>query len=386
MIDRPEYINRLTIAIKRSPITALLGPRQCGKTTLARMIAREFEATYFDLESQADLARLQNPELALSSVQNLIIIDEIQQMPELFNALRVLVDRERASRRFLVLGSASPAVVRDVSQSLAGRVEFVDLAGFNLFEVGAEAATTLWVRGGFPRSFLAGTDEDSFAWREGFVRTFLERDLPQLGISFPPAAMRRFWTMLAHYHGQVWNASELARSMGASDKTVRSYLDLLTGTYMVRQLQPWYENVGKRQVKAPKIYLRDSGLLHSLLTLPTHHALTAHPRMGASWEGFVLEQIMLVMQLETAYFWATHQGAEIDLFFIRAGKRFGIEVKYSESPKITRSARIAIQDLNLTHLWFVYPGHQSYPIDEKISAIPLASLSQLKEQIEQLCE
>ncbi|HEX9654978.1 MAG TPA: ATP-binding protein [bacterium] len=386
MIDRPEYINRLTIAIKRSPITALLGPRQCGKTTLARMIAQDREATYFDLESQEDLARLQNPELALSSVQNLIIIDEIQQMPELFNTLRVLVDREPASRRFLILGSASPTVVRSVSESLAGRVEFVDLAGFNLLELGAEAATALWVRGGFPRSFLADNDEDSFAWREGFVRTFLERDLPQLGISFPPLAMRRFWTMLAHYHGQIWNASELARSMGANDKTVRSYLDLLTGTYMVRQLQPWHENVGKRQVKAPKIYLRDTGLLHSLLTLPNHHALTAHPRMGASWEGFVLEQIMLALQLETAYFWATHQGTEIDLFFIRAGKRFGIEVKYSESPKITRSAHIAMKDLNLTHLWFVYPGNHSYPIDEKISAIPLASLSQLKEQVEHLCE
>ena len=386
MISRPDYINRISTAIKRSPVTALLGPRQCGKTTLARMVTRDIDATYFDLESQQDSARLQNPELALSAVPGLVIIDEIQRMPALFNVLRVLVDREPDEKRFLILGSASPGIVKNVSESLAGRVEFVDLSGFNILEVGAESATTLWVRGGFPRSFLADTDDDSFAWREGFLRTFLERDIPQLGISIPSPAMRRFWTMLAHYHGQIWNASELARSMGTSDKTVRGYLDLLTGTYMVRQLQPWHENVGKRQVKAPKIYLRDTGLLHSLLALPDYHALTAHPRVGASWEGFVLEQLVLTMRPEAAYFWATYQGAEIDLFFVHKGKRFGIEIKYSESPKVTRSARTAIQDLGLRHLWFVYPGSHIYPVDDKISVIPLTAVDHLGEQIDQFSQ
>ncbi len=386
MISRPDYINRIRTALGRSPVTALLGPRQCGKTTLARMIARETEATYFDLESQQDAARLQNPELALSSAQGLIIIDEIQQMPELFNVLRVLADRESDGTKFLILGSASPDIIRNVSESLAGRIEFIDLSGFSLLEVGGETSTKLWVRGGFPRSFLANSDEDSLAWREGFLRTFLERDIPQLGISIPSAAMRRFWTMLAHYHGQTWNASELARSMGISDKTVRGYLDILTGTYMIRQLQPWHENVGKRQVKAPKIYLRDSGLLHSLLALPNHHALTAHPKVGASWEGFVLEQLMLTLRPETAFFWATYQGAEIDLFFIHRGKRFGIEIKYSESPKVTRSARTAISDLGLSHVWFMCPGSHAYLVDDNISVLPITAIAQLQEQVEQFSQ
>lgn len=386
MIPRPGYINRINAAIKRSPITALLGPRQCGKTTLARMVAREVEATHFDLESRQDLARLQNPELALSSTHGLVIIDEIQQMPVLFNVLRVLVDREPEKRRFLILGSASPGIVRSVSQSLAGRVEFIDLSGFSILETGAESAARLWVRGGFPRSFLADTEEDSVVWREGFLRTFLERDIPQLGISISASAMRRFWTMLAHYHGQVWNASKLARSMGISDKTVRGYLDILTGTYMVRQLQPWYENVGKRQVKAPKIYLRDTGLLHSLLTLSNYHALVAHPNVGASWEGFVLEQLMLTLRLDAAYFWGTYQGAEIDLFFIHRGKRFGIEIKYSESPGVTRSARIAMRDLGLRYMWFVYPGSQTYPVEDNIGVIPLAAIAEIGEKLNQFID
>ncbi len=383
MLSRPNYIQRINTALKRSPITALLGPRQCGKTTLARIVAQDSGATYFDLESPQDTARLQNPELALSAASNLTIIDEIQRMPPLFNVLRVLVDRMPDHRRFLILGSASPDVIKNVSESLAGRVEFIDLAGFSLPEVGAKSALQLWVRGGFPRSFLAATDEDSSAWREGFVRTFLERDIPQLGISIPAPAMRRFWTMLAHYHGRIWNASELARSMGLSDKTVRGYLDLLTDTYMVRQVQPWHENIGKRQVKAPKIYLRDSGLVHSLLALPNHHALSAHPMVGASWEGFVLEQLMLTIRPEAAYFWATYQGAEIALFFFYKGKRFGIEIKHSERPKITRSARTALADLGLQHLWIVYPGDHSYPVDDRISVVPLTSIEQLSMQIDQ---
>ncbi len=380
MISRSGYLKQLMTAIERSPVTALLGPRQSGKTTLARIISDERGSTFFDLESRQDVQRLQNPELALSSLQGLVIIDEVQRMPQLFDVLRVLADRESA--RFLILGSASPEVVKGVSESLAGRVEFVDLSGFNIDEVGTDSASTLWVRGGLPRSFLAETDDDSFAWREGFIRTFLERDIPQLGISIPAAAMRRFWTMLAHYHGQTWNASELARSMGMSDKTVRKYLDILTGTYMVRQLQPWHENIGKRQVKAPKIYLRDTGLLHSLLALPDHHTLTGHARVGASWEGFVIEQVLQALSPQDAYFWATQQQAEIDLFFLYEGQRYGIEIKYSEAPRITKSIRVAFQDLQLRHLWLIYPGEDEYPADENITVLPFSAVASLRQRIQ----
>jgi uncharacterized protein len=381
MIERNAYAERVATALRRAPIVALLGARQCGKTTLAGLIAQKHASTIFDLESPQQVARLQNPELVLSSTPGLVIIDEIQRKPELFEVLRVLVDREAATGRFLILGSASPRLIQGVSESLAGRVEFVDLAGFTLDEVGAESLNRLWVRGGLPRSFLARTDEDSRVWREGFIRTFLERDIPQLGISIPAPAMRRFWTMLAHYHGQVWNASELARSMGVDGKTVRSYLDILTATFMVRQLQPWFANVGKRQVKAPKVYLRDTGILHSLLALPNHDTLTAHPRVGASWEGFVLEQILELLQPGDAYFWATHQGAELDLLFARGGRMYGIEVKYSEAPRVTKSMRISLADLGLEHLWVVHPGAARFPADARITMWPAAALGQLMAEI-----
>jgi len=381
MIDRPGYLDQLSSAVRRSPVTALLGPRQCGKTTIARLFSRGKKATHFDLESQPDLQRLQNPELMLGTLEGLVVLDEIQMMPQLFSVLRVLVDRPENRARFLILGSASPDIVKNVSETLAGRVEFVELSGFDIAETGADASEQLWARGGFPRSFLAGSDEDSFAWREGFVRTFLERDIPQLGISIPPAAMRRFWTMLAHYHGQTWNASELARSMGLSDKTVRSYLDILSGTFMIRQLQPWYENVGKRQVKAPKIYFRDSGLLHTLLGLGDLHTLLAHPRVGASWEGFALEQVLRAVAPPEAFFWATHTGAEIDLFFLYQGRRYAIEVKFNEAPKVTKSMRAAARDLALDHLWIVYPGVHNYPVDEKISVWSLRDAPSLPVQI-----
>ncbi len=379
MTPRPRYLEMLDTAIERSPITALLGPRQCGKTTLARMFGQGKKAAFFDLESQPDQQRLQNPELVLGDLSGLIVLDEIQVLPELFNALRVLADRGDNHCRFLILGSASPQLVKDVSETLAGRVEFIELAGFDLEEVHSGDWERLWLRGGFPRAFLATSDEDSMAWREGFIRAFLERDIPQLGITIPAAAMRRFWTMLSHYHGQTWNAAVLARSMGLSDKTVRSYLDILTGTYIVRQLQPWYENISKRQVKAPKIYLRDSGLLHSLLGLPDRHTLLGHPRLGASWEGFAIEQILRVFEPAEAYFWATHSGAELDLFFLHRGRRLGFEVKFREAPKITRSMKIVCRDLQLDHLWVVHPGPNHYPVDKNITMIPLAELAKLTE-------
>jgi predicted AAA+ superfamily ATPase len=255
-------------------------------------------------------------------------------------------------------------------------VEFVELSGFDQGEVGVDTWKRLWLRGGFPRAYLAGSEEDSVSWREGFIRTFLERDIPQLGITIPAAAMRRFWTMLSHYHGQTWNASEISRSMGLSDKTVRSYLDILTGTFMVRQLQPWYENISKRQVKSPKVYLRDSGILHCLLGLPDEHALFGHPRMGASWEGFAIEQILRSLSPGQAYFWATHRGAELDLLLTHRGKRHGFEIKFNEAPKITRSMKIALNDLTLEHLWVVYPGREIYPVDNQITVLPLSRIEE----------
>jgi hypothetical protein len=381
MVKRSAYLALLATATRRSPVTALLGPRQCGKTTLAGMFARDRRATRFDLESQPDRRKLQNPELVLGGLDGFVILDEIQTMPELFNVLRVLVDRPGHTARYLVLGSASPHLVRGVSETLAGRVEFVELGGFDLQETGGSSLQTLWVRGGFPRSFLAASDDDSLAWREGFIRTFLERDVPQLGITIAPAAMRRFWTMLAHYHGQTWNAQELGRSLGLSDKTVRSYLDILTGTFMVRQLQPWFENIGKRQVKAPKIYLRDSGLLHALLNIGEAEQLLSHPRVGASWEGFAVEQVLRAVRPAEAFFWATHTGAELDLLFVVRGRRFGVEMKFSEAPAVTKSMRTALADLHLEHLWVVYPGPERYVADERITMWPLHTVADLGRQI-----
>ena len=373
MISRNEYMEKLDAATNRTPVVSLLGPRQCGKTTLARLFGNKLDAVYFDLESIPDQRRLQNPEFMLGSLKGLVILDEIQIKPELFSVLRVLVDRPDNQARFLILGSASPHIIKNVSETLAGRTEFIDLSGFNIGEVKEDAIQQLWVRGGFPLSFLAGSNRDSLAWRQNFIRTFLERDIPQLGITIPAAAMRRFWTMLAHYHGQTLNSSELGRSLGLSDKTIRSYLDILTGTFMVRQLQPWHENISKRQVKAPKIYFRDSGLLHCLLDIPDNHHLMGHPRLGASWEGFALEQILQIVKPIEPYFWATHGGAELDLFFQQNGKRYGVEFKFNEAPKISRSMRIAMDDLNLSHLYIVYPGKESYPVAKNISIISLGA-------------
>ena len=381
MLPRTGTLRRLETAIARSPVAALLGPRQCGKTTLARQLAATRESTFFDLESAPDVRRLDNPELVLGGLGGLVVLDEIQRLPRLFTALRVLADRPDPRARFLILGSASPDLVRGVSESLAGRVEFIDLGGFALSETGEHEWRRLWLRGGLPRSYLAGSDDDSMAWRDGFIRTFLERDIPQLGITVPAAAMRRFWTMLAHWHGQTWNASELGRSMSLSDKTVRRYLDLLTGAYMVRQLQPWYENVAKRQVKAPKVYLRDPGLLHALLGVPDDAALLAHPRVGASWEGFVVEQILQVLRPADAWFWGAHGGGELDLLVSVKGRRIGFEVKFSEAPGVTKAMRGAASLLALDHLFVVCPTRNAYPVDDRTTVLPVSEVAGLHTRI-----
>ena len=373
MIDRPDAISGVLEAFRVHPVAALLGPRQCGKTTLARTLAEQEPHTFFDLENPVDRQRLTSPMTALENLEGLVVIDEVQRQPSLFELLRVLVDRPGNAARFLILGSASPSLVKGVSESLAGRVGFMDLSGFSLSEVGTEQQRMLWARGGFPRSFLASEESASYAWRQDFVRTFLERDLPQLGITTPAETLRRFWTMIAHFHGQVWNASELARSLGASEKTARRYLDILAGSFMVRILPPWYENLKKRQIKAPKIYLRDSGLLHSLLQLGSLHEVQGHPKLGASWEGFAVEQILTALETRDAYFWATHAGAELDLFVLHRGKRLGFEIKHTDAPALTRSMRVALEDLKLDHLWVVYPGSQTYPLGETVTAVPLSA-------------
>lgn len=371
MIPRPDALNRIANAFRIHPIVALLGPRQCGKTTLARMIAEREPCTYFDLENPVDIRRLSAPMRALEELSGLVVIDEVQRRPDLFELLRVLADRPKNPARYLLLGSASPQLVKGVSESLAGRIGFVDLSGFDLREVGAELRTRLWVRGGFPRSFLADDDFTSMAWREDFIRTFLERDIPQLGITIASEILRRFWTMVAHYHGQVWNSAQFARSLGTSENTARRYLDILAGAYMIRILPPWFENLRKRQVKAPKIYVRDSGILHALLQLRTLGDLQGHPQLGPSWEGFAVEYIIGMLNARDAYFWATHAGAELNLLVRAAGKRYGFEFKYSDAPGRSRSMQVAMQDLGLEHLWVIYPGHQEYSLDDKISVIPI---------------
>ncbi len=374
MIPRPKPIHQIEVSFKIHPVTALLGPRQCGKTTLAKFIAEHEPATFFDLENPIDIQRLSAPMQALKDLSGLVILDEVQRKPELFELLRVLVDRPDQNARFLVLGSASPSLIKGASESLAGRIGFVDLAGFQLWEVDGQHRDQLWMRGGFPKAFLADSEPGSTLWRDNFIRAFLERDIPQLGITIAAETLRRFWTMVAHYHGQIWNAAEFARAMGTAENTARRYLDILSGAYMVRVLPPWFENLKKRQVKAPKIYIRDSGLLHSLLQIPTFANLQGHPKIGASWEGFALEHVIHAFKTRDAYFWATHSGAELDLMIPIAGKRHGFEFKYADAPGKKRSMHIAIEDLGLEHLWVIYPGDQEYTLDSKITIIPLEKI------------
>ena len=373
LIERPLLRARIARALSRSRVAALAGPRQVGKTTLARSFLAADHPGYFDLENPLSLARLSEPMTALSPLRGLVVIDEIQRMPELFPVLRVLADREGTPARFLLLGSASPALLRASSESLAGRIEVIEIGGFVLEETGAGSADALWLRGGFPRSFLAETNADSRTWRQQFLQALVERDLPQLGAALAPAALLRFLTMLAHYHGQIWNAAEPARSLGISEITVRRYLDLLTNTYLVRQLPPWFANIGKRQVRSPKIYWRDCGLLHQLLGIADGQALLSHPRCGASWEGFALEHMLQRLQPDEAYFWATHTGAELDALLIKDGRRLGLEIKRADAPRLTPSMRHALDDLELDALWVIYPGSLRYRLHERIEVLPFAS-------------
>ena len=382
MISRPGPVARVRAAFSVHPIVALTGPRQCGKTTLARHLAAQApRSTYFDLEAAVDRRRLTAPEQTLGRLADLVVIDEVQRLPALFETLRVLVDRPRNRARFLLLGSASPALVKGVSESLAGRVGLVDLAGFELGEVGGAAWRELWLRGGFPRSYLAPDRAASGLWRDNFVRTFLERDIPQLGISVPAETLRRFWTMIAHYHGQVWNGAEFARAIGATQATARRYLDILAGVFMVRVLPPWFANLKKRQVKAPKVYLRDAGLLHTLLGLTEEDELAGHPKVGASFEGFAIEQVLAALDAGHPHYWATHGGAELDLLIDRRGARHGFECKLADAPGTTRSMHAALADLGLDHLWVLYPGAETYPLDDRITVLPAALIPNLAKMI-----
>ena len=373
MLDRHSLHSRIETALERSRIVVLVGPRQAGKTTLARAFVPASSACYFDLEDPLAAMRLAEPMLALAPLTGLVVIDEIQRAPDIFPVLRVLADRVPNPARFLLLGSASPALLRQSSESLAGRVEVIEITGFDADEVGPDDARDVWLRGGLPLSCLASSEEASRVWRRQFLLALAERDLPQLGVNLPSTALQRFFVMLAHYHGQTWNAADPARSLGVSEGAVRRYLDLLTGAYYIRQLAPWHENIGKRQVKSPKIYWRDSGLLHQLLGIADHDALLAHPRCGASWEGFVLETMLHRLQPDEVYFWATHTGAELDALLIKDGVRLGLEIKRADAPRLTPSMRHAMTDLKLDALWVLYPGRHRYSLADRVEVLPFAT-------------
>ena len=383
IVARPGPVARVHDAFSAHPAVALTGPRQCGKTTLARLIAADSSpSAWFDLEAAVDRRRLAAPEQTLRRLAGLIVIDEVQRSPALLETVRVLADRPHNPARFLLPGSASPTLIARVSESLAGRVGLVDLAGFDLLEVGIESWRALWLRGGFPRSYLARDTKKSALWRESFVRTFLERDVPQLGITIPAETLRRFWTMIAHYHGQTWNAAELARALGASEATARRYLDILAGAFMVRVLPPWFENLKKRQVRSPKLYVRDSGVLHTLLGLAREDEVAGHPKVGASFEGFAIEQLLAAFGTDNAYFWATHAGAELDLLVTLAGRRYGFECRLADAPATTKSMRVALADLALDRLWIVYPGAEAYDLDDRIEVLPVADVPRLAASLE----
>ena len=377
MLSRIRELEVLMGALAEYPAVGIIGARQVGKTTLAGFVAERWDGLVhsFDLENSEDIARLSDPMLALKGLKGLVILDEVQRVPEIFPALRVLVDRRDAECRFLILGSASPSLLQQSSESLAGRIYYHRLNGLGLDEV--DEINRLWVRGGFPRSFLARSDMSSLDWRRSFIATFLERDLPQLGVTIGAARMRRFWNMLAHYHGQIWNASEFARSFGVADTTVRHYLDRLTDTLVVRQLQPWHENISKRQVKSPKVYICDSGLTHALLNLATQEEIESHPKSGATWEGFVIEQLIRRLRAHDSecFHWRTHAGAELDFLYVTGGRKVGYEIKRTVSPKTTKSMHIALEDLGLARLYVIHAGEHSFPLAEKIDALSINDLA-----------
>jgi len=383
MIHRRYHLEQIALGLRRFPVLALLGPRQVGKTTLAGQCAKDWggPVTHFDLEDPDDQARLSDPAFVLRPLTGLVILDEIQVRPDLFPLLRVLADRPDRPASFLILGSAAPELLRNTAESLAGRVGFYELGGFDMSELAPQQLEPRWLRGGFPRSFLAEDVEASRAWRESFVRTYLERDLPQLGLNLPALTLRRFWTMLAHHHGQTWNGSELSRSLGVTDKTVSRYLDILEGTYMAWRLRPWHSNLGKREVKAPKIYLSDTGILHALLGIESINDLLAHPKAGASWEGFALQEIIRQTgaRRDEYFFWGLHSGAELDLLIVRNRSKLGFEVKLTHSPKVTPSMRSAQEALGLDHLYVVCHGSGNpWPMAEGMTAVPINALGRLE--------
>lgn len=371
---RTQFIHAAEQAFAVNPAVALLGPRQCGKTTLAQQLFKKQgvpTSNYFDLENPLDLQRLDNPMLTLEELSGLIVIDEVQRKPELFQSLRVQIDRHRETQRYLILGSASRELLNQSSETLAGRISYLELTPFNARE--ADQLQTLWLRGGFPNTYLAKSDQISYQWRNAYIKTFLEKDIPALGINIPSEQLRRFWLMLTHYHGQVINTSELGRSMNLSHNTIKKYIDILSGTFMIRVLYPWHENLGKRQVKSPKIYFRDSGIYHALNRIETYNELLIQPQLGASWEGFSLEEIIRHQDVDAfdCYFWGTHAGAELDLLIIKGNKRIGFEFKYTDTPKTTKSMHIAMEALSLNELTVISPGDHNFPLTEKIRAVGL---------------
>lgn len=380
MIYRRRELDQLKSLVRRYPVVGIIGARQVGKTTLAHMLVKSLgrESHFFDLEDDEDLAQLADPGLSLKKLQGLVVIDEVQRRPEIFPALRVLADRAKKRSRYLVLGSASPHLLQQSSESLAGRVAFHELGGFGFDEVPQKSWERLWLGGGFPLSFLAESGAESDDWRRRFIRTFLERDLPELGVIIRSTTLGRFWTMLAHYHGQIWNASEFGRAFGVADTTVRHYLDIMTSALVVRQLRPWHENISKRQVKAPKIYIRDSGILHTLMGIKSQADLEKHPKIGASWEGFILSQVIRRLNVESddCYFWATHGGAELDLLVPYGRKKFGFEIKRTTQPQITPSMRSALSDLKLERLDVIHAGDTTFDMDKKIKAVSWKRLLQ----------
>ncbi len=374
MIARTTTMSTIKKALKRSRIVVLLGPRQCGKTTLARQFVPYDSINYFDLEDPSNLARLIEPMTALQNLKGLVVIDEIQRRPELFTILRVLADRVGLPARFLILGSASPALLRQSSESLAGRQETICIGGLTLDDVGIQHQERHWLRGGLPLSFLAKNETDSVAWRKNFIQTFLERDIPQFGIGAAAPMLLRFWAMLAHYSGQIWKAAEPARSLGISETSVRRYLDILDGVFIVRQLKPWHENLKKRQVKSPKIYFRDSGLLHQILGIRTMRDLLLHPKCGASWEGYLIEEVLAIANPDEAFYWATHAGAELDMLLFKGRSRIGVEIKRADAPGLTPSMKAAMSDLGLQKLFVIYPGAKRYSLARNIEVLPIAQM------------